>query len=108
MVVRPERCEKTPARPSRGKLTVRKKDSVPSATAYGFPSRQMFWYESGRIAFAQRQFVAAMPVAHPSQTLPAMTPRLVPEQYVEVNEEDVGRYGFTDGELVCVVSRRGS
>jgi anaerobic selenocysteine-containing dehydrogenase len=35
------------------------------------------------------------------------TLRLVPEQYVEVNEEDARRYGLEDGEKVRIVSRRG-
>jgi anaerobic selenocysteine-containing dehydrogenase len=38
----------------------------------------------------------------------ASTQRLVPEQYVEVSEEDARRWGLRDGEMVRVVSRRGS
>ncbi|MBI2193398.1 MAG: molybdopterin-dependent oxidoreductase [Planctomycetes bacterium] len=37
----------------------------------------------------------------------ATTLKLVPEQYVEVNAEDAGRYGLEDGEKVKVVTRRG-
>ena len=36
------------------------------------------------------------------------TLRLVPEQYVEVAQEDADRYGLEDGEKVRVVTRRGS
>ena len=36
------------------------------------------------------------------------TLRLVPEQYVELNESDAERYGLEDGEKVRVVTRRGS
>jgi anaerobic selenocysteine-containing dehydrogenase len=38
----------------------------------------------------------------------ATTMKLVPEQYVEVNEDDAERYGLEDGEKVRVVTRRGS
>lgn len=38
----------------------------------------------------------------------ASTLRLVPEQYVELNEEDAERYGIEDGEKVRLVTRRGS
>jgi nitrate reductase NapA len=38
----------------------------------------------------------------------ATTMKLVPEQYVEVNEEDAERYGLEDGEKVRVVTRRGT
>jgi len=34
--------------------------------------------------------------------------KLVPEQYVEVNEVDAERWGLEDGERVRVVTRRGS
>lgn len=36
------------------------------------------------------------------------TLRLVPEQYVEVNEQDAARYGLEDGEKVRIVTRRSS
>jgi anaerobic selenocysteine-containing dehydrogenase len=38
----------------------------------------------------------------------ATTMKLVPEQYVEMNPEDAGRYGLRDGDKVRVVTRRGS
>ncbi|MHC5072972.1 MAG: molybdopterin dinucleotide binding domain-containing protein, partial [Planctomycetota bacterium] len=38
----------------------------------------------------------------------ASTLKLVPEQYVEVNEEDAERYGLEDGEKVRLVTRRDS
>ncbi len=38
----------------------------------------------------------------------ATTTKLVPEQYVEVSEEDARRYGLRDGMQVRLVSRRGS
>ena len=38
----------------------------------------------------------------------ATTLKLVPEQYVEVSDEDARRWGLEDGELVRVVTRRGS
>jgi nitrate reductase NapA len=38
----------------------------------------------------------------------ASTLKLVPEQYVEVNEEDAKRYGLEDGERVRLVTRRDS
>ena len=38
----------------------------------------------------------------------ATTSRLVPEQYVEVNEEDAQRFDLEDGERVRVVTRRSS
>ena len=38
----------------------------------------------------------------------ATTLKLVPEQYVEVNEEDAKRYRLEDGERVRLVTRRGS
>lgn len=36
------------------------------------------------------------------------TMKLVPEQYVELSEEDAERFGFEDGEDVRIVTRRGS
>ncbi|MDA0746507.1 MAG: molybdopterin-dependent oxidoreductase [bacterium] len=36
------------------------------------------------------------------------TSKLVPEQYVEVNEDDAKRWGLEDGERVRIVTRRGS
>ncbi|RME56236.1 MAG: hypothetical protein D6795_01865, partial [Deltaproteobacteria bacterium] len=46
---------------------------------------------------------------HTSKTIRgATTLKLVPEQYVEVNEDDAERYGLEDGEKVRVVTRRGS
>jgi nitrate reductase NapA len=46
---------------------------------------------------------------HTAKTIQgATTMRLVPEQYVEVNEEDARRYELEDGERVRVVTRRGS
>jgi nitrate reductase NapA len=38
----------------------------------------------------------------------ATTLKLVPEQYVEVHEEDAKRYGLRDGQKVRLVTRRGS
>ncbi len=38
----------------------------------------------------------------------ATTIKLVPEQYVEVSEEDAKRYGLRDGQRVRLVTRRGS
>lgn len=38
----------------------------------------------------------------------ATTLKLVPEQYVELNVEDAKRYGFRDGQMVRVVTRRGN
>ncbi len=38
----------------------------------------------------------------------ATTLKLVPEQYVEVNEEDAERFGLEDGERVRIVTRRSS
>lgn len=38
----------------------------------------------------------------------ATTLKLVPEQYVEVNEDDAKRYGLRDGQKVRVVTRRGN
>jgi nitrate reductase NapA len=38
----------------------------------------------------------------------ATTSKLVPEQYVEVNEDDAKRYGLKDGDRVRLVTRRGS
>ena len=34
--------------------------------------------------------------------------RLVPEQYVELNQEDAERFGLEDGERVRIVTRRSS
>ncbi|TBR20465.1 hypothetical protein EPO15_13185 [bacterium] len=46
---------------------------------------------------------------HSAKTIQgATTKRLVPEQYVEVNDVDAHRYGLEDGERVRVVTRRGS
>ena len=46
---------------------------------------------------------------HPAKTIRGgSTLKLVPEQYVEVNEEDAARYGLEDGETVRVVTRRDS
>ncbi len=46
---------------------------------------------------------------HTSKTIRgATTMKLVPEQYVEVNEVDAERWGLEDGERVRVVTRRGS
>ncbi|PJA11670.1 MAG: hypothetical protein CO113_19395 [Elusimicrobia bacterium CG_4_9_14_3_um_filter_62_55] len=46
---------------------------------------------------------------HSAKTIQgATTKKLVPEQYVEVNEEDAERYGLEDGEHVRLVTRRGS
>ena len=46
---------------------------------------------------------------HTSKTIRgATTLKLVPEQYVEVNETDAKRYGLKDGEKVRLVTRRGS
>ncbi len=38
----------------------------------------------------------------------ATTQKLVPEQYVEVNDDDAKRYGLKDGQRVRLVTRRGS
>jgi len=38
----------------------------------------------------------------------ATTSKLVPEQYVEVNDDDATRYGLRDGDRVRLVTRRGS
>lgn len=38
----------------------------------------------------------------------ATTQKLVPEQYVEVNDKDAQRYGLRDGDRVRLVTRRGS
>ncbi|MBI3297212.1 MAG: molybdopterin-dependent oxidoreductase [Elusimicrobia bacterium] len=46
---------------------------------------------------------------HSAKTIQgATTKRLVPEQYVEVNDVDAHRYGLEDGERVRIVTRRGS
>ncbi len=46
---------------------------------------------------------------HTSKTIRgATTMRLVPEQYVEVNEKDAEKYGLEDGERVRLVTRRSS
>lgn len=46
---------------------------------------------------------------HSAKTIQgATTKRLVPEQYVEVNDVDAHRYGLEDGERVRVVTRRGN
>jgi len=46
---------------------------------------------------------------HTSKTIRGTTTlKLVPEQYVEVNDKDAKRYGLKDGEKVRVVTRRGS
>jgi len=46
---------------------------------------------------------------HTAKTIRGTTTlRLVPEQYVEVNEEDAKRYRLEDGERVRLVTRRGS
>jgi nitrate reductase NapA len=46
---------------------------------------------------------------HTSKTIRgATTLKLVPEQYVEVNDKDAERFGLEDGENVRVVTRRGS
>ncbi|MCH7808350.1 MAG: hypothetical protein IIB60_03920, partial [Planctomycetes bacterium] len=37
----------------------------------------------------------------------ATTSKLVPEQYVEVNDEDAKRFGLRDGDRVRLVTRRG-
>ena len=34
--------------------------------------------------------------------------KLIPEQYVEMNLEDAKRFGLRDGDLVRVITRRGS
>jgi anaerobic selenocysteine-containing dehydrogenase len=45
---------------------------------------------------------------HSAKTIQgATTKKLVPEQYVEVNEDDAERYGLEDGEKVRIVTRRG-
>ena len=36
------------------------------------------------------------------------TRKLVPEQYVEINESDAERYGIEDGEQIRLVTRRGT
>ncbi len=38
----------------------------------------------------------------------ATTLKLVPEQYVEINEKDAERFGLNDGDKVRIVTRRGS
>ncbi|GAB4272177.1 MAG: hypothetical protein Kow0092_27170 [Deferrisomatales bacterium] len=46
---------------------------------------------------------------HTSKTIRGPTTlRLVPEQYVEVNEHDAQRFGLKDGDKVRLVTRRGS
>ncbi|MBI4585934.1 MAG: molybdopterin-dependent oxidoreductase [Planctomycetes bacterium] len=46
---------------------------------------------------------------HSSKTIRgATTSKLVPEQYVEMNDEDAGRFGIKDGDKVRLVTRRGS
>jgi len=46
---------------------------------------------------------------HTAKTIRGATTRkLVPEQYVEVNDEDAKRYGLKDGQRVRLVTRRGS
>ena len=46
---------------------------------------------------------------HSAKTIrSATTMKLVPEQYVEINEVDAKRFGLEDGERVRVVTRRGS
>ena len=46
---------------------------------------------------------------HTAKTIKGSTTlKLVPEQYVEVNEEDAEQYALEDGEKVKVVTRRGS
>jgi anaerobic selenocysteine-containing dehydrogenase len=46
---------------------------------------------------------------HSAKTIQgATTKKLVPEQYVEVNEEDAERWGLEDGEKVRIVTRRGN
>jgi anaerobic selenocysteine-containing dehydrogenase len=46
---------------------------------------------------------------HTAKTVRGGTTRkLVPEQYVEINEEDAERYGIEDGEQVRLVTRRGT
>jgi nitrate reductase NapA len=46
---------------------------------------------------------------HTSKTIRgATTMKLVPEQYVEVSDEDAERYGLEDGERVRIVTRRSS
>lgn len=46
---------------------------------------------------------------HTAKTVRGGTTRkLVPEQYVEVNEEDAERFGLEDGEQVRLVTRRGT
>jgi anaerobic selenocysteine-containing dehydrogenase len=46
---------------------------------------------------------------HTAKTIQgATTMKLVPEQYVEINETDARRYELEDGERVRIVSRRGS
>ncbi|TPW21775.1 MAG: hypothetical protein FD126_355, partial [Elusimicrobia bacterium] len=46
---------------------------------------------------------------HSAKTIQgATTKRLVPEQYIEVNDVDAHRFGLEDGERVRVVTRRGS
>jgi len=46
---------------------------------------------------------------HTSKTIRgATTMKLVPEQYVEINDQDAERYNLVDGEKVRVVTRRGS
>lgn len=46
---------------------------------------------------------------HSAKTIQgATTKRLVPEQYIEVNDVDAQRFGLEDGERVRVVTRRGN
>ncbi len=46
---------------------------------------------------------------HASKTIRGPTTlKLVPEQYVEINDQDAARFGLRDGEWVRVVTRRGS
>ncbi|MBI5594610.1 MAG: molybdopterin-dependent oxidoreductase [Elusimicrobia bacterium] len=46
---------------------------------------------------------------HSAKTIQgATTKRLVPEQYIEVNDVDAARYALEDGERVRVVTRRGN
>ncbi len=46
---------------------------------------------------------------HSAKTIRGSTTlKLVPEQYVEVNEDDADRYELEDGEKVRIITRRGS
>ncbi len=46
---------------------------------------------------------------HTAKTIKGPTTlKLVPEQYIEVNEDDAERYGLEDGERVRIVTRRGT